>query len=133
MKIKIAAVVVAATMMAGCQTSSNAQNFPLGPVLGGVAGGFVGNQFGSGTGNTVATALGAVGGVLLGQQLQQPVQHTVQQPAPAPTYGILSSCDVYQNAGARASCRRGAANRARQAQVQAEKKAYACGMYGRCY
>ena len=39
MKIKIAAVVVAATMMAGCQTSSNAQNFPLGPVLGGVAGG----------------------------------------------------------------------------------------------
>ena len=66
MKIKIAAVVVAATIMAGCQTSSNAQNFPLGPVLGGVAGGFVGNQFGSGTGNTVATALGAVGGVLLG-------------------------------------------------------------------
>ena len=129
MKIKIAAVFVAATMMAGCQTSSSAQNFTLGPVLGGVAGGFVGNQFGSGTGNTVATALGAVGGVLLGQQLQQPVQ----QPAPAPTYGILSSCDVYQNAGARASCRRGAANRARQAQVQAEKKAYACGMYGRCY
>ena len=131
MKIKIAAVLVATTMMAGCQTSSNAQNFPLGPVLGGVAGGFVGNQFGKGTGNTVATALGAVGGVLLGQQLQQPVQQP--QHTQAPTYGILSSCDVYQNAGARASCRRGAANRARQAQVQAEKKAYACGMYGRCY
>ena len=131
MKIKIAAVFVAATMMAGCQTSSSAQNFPLGPVLGGVAGGFVGNQFGKGTGNTVATALGAVGGVLLGQQLQQPVQQP--QYTQAPTYGIVSSCDAYHNAGARASCRRGAANRARQAQVQAEKKAYACGMYGRCY
>ena len=131
MKIKIAAVFVAATMMGGCQTSSSAKNFPLGPVLGGVAGGFVGNQFGKGTGNTVATALGAVGGVLLGQQLQQPVQQP--QHTQAPTYGIVSSCDVYQNAGARASCRRGAANRARQAQVQAEKKAYACGMYGRCY
>jgi len=131
MKIKIAAVLVATTMMAGCQTSSNAQNFPLGPVLGGVAGGFVGNQFGKGTGNTVATALGAVGGVLLGQQLQQPVQQP--QYTQAPTYGIPSSCSVYQNPGALASCRRGAANRARQAQVQAEKKAYACGMYGRCY
>ena len=131
MKIKIAAVVVAATMMAGCQTSSNAQNFPLGPVLGGVAGGFVGNQFGSGTGKTVATALGAVGGVLLGQQLQQPVQQPTY--THAPTYGIPSSCSMYMNPGALASCRRGAANRARQAQVQAEKKAYACGMYGRCY
>jgi len=33
------AAVVAATMVTGCQHASNAQNFPLGPVLGGVAGG----------------------------------------------------------------------------------------------
>ena len=123
MKIKIAAVVVAATMMAGCQTSSNAQNFPLGPVLGGVAGGFVGNQFGSGTGNTVATALGAVGGVLLGQQLQRPV---VNQ-APAPATVVVTSCDAYQNAGARAACNRGVADRKRAEQRAIENQAYRAG------
>ena len=62
MKKSLAIAAVAVTMLSGCQTSTNAQDFPLGPVLGGVAGGFIGNQFGKGTGKTAATALGAVGG-----------------------------------------------------------------------
>ncbi len=117
------AAVVAATMVTGCQHASNAQNFPLGPVLGGVAGGFVGNQFGSGSGKAAATALGAVGGMLLGQQLQRPVVN--QAPAPAPV--VVTSCDAYQNAGARAACNRGVADRKRAEQRAIENQAYRIG------
>ena len=117
------AAVVAASMVTGCQTSSTGQNFPLGPVLGGVAGGFVGNQFGSGSGKAAATALGAVGGMLLGQQLQRPV---VNQ-APAPTPVVVTSCDAYQNAGARAACNRGVADRKRAEQRAIENQAYRIG------
>ena len=117
------AAVVAASMVTGCQTSSTGQNFPLGPVLGGVAGGFVGNQFGSGSGKAAATALGAVGGLLLGQQLQRPVVN--QTPAPATV--VVTSCDAYQNAGARAACNRGVADRKRAEQRAIENQAYRAG------
>ena len=117
------AVVVAASMVTGCQTSLTGQNFPLGPVLGGVAGGFVGNQFGSGSGKAAATALGAVGGLLLGQQLQRPVVN--QAPTPAPV--VVTSCDAYQNAGARAACNRGVADRKRVEQRAIENQAYRIG------
>ena len=117
------AAVVAATMVTGCQHASNAQNFPLGPVLGGVASGFIGNQFGKGNGKAAATALGAVGGVLLGQQLQRPVVN--QAPAPAPV--VVGSCDMYHNAGARAACNRGVADRKRAEQRAIENQAYRIG------
>ena len=124
MKKTLAVVtVVAASMVTGCQTSSTGQTFPLGPVLGGVAGGFVGNQFGSGSGKAAATALGAVGGLLLGQQLQRPV---VNQ-APAPATVVVTSCDAYQNAGARAACNRGVADRKRAEQRAIENQAYRAG------
>ena len=119
------AAVVAATMVTGCQHASNAQNFPLGPVLGGVAGGFIGNQFGKGNGKAAATALGAVGGVLLGQQLQRPVVN--QAPAPAPAPVVVGSCDMYHNAGARAACNRGVADRKRAEQRAIENQAYRIG------
>ena len=119
------AVVVAASMVTGCQTSSTGQNFPLGPVLGGVAGGFVGNQFGSGSGKAAATALGAVGGLLLGQQLQRPVVNQAPTPTPAPV--VVTSCDAYQNAGARAACNRGVADRKRVEQRAIENQAYRIG------
>ena len=122
MKKTLAVVtVVAASMVTGCQTSSTGQNFPLGPVLGGVAGGFVGNQFGNGSGKAAATALGAVGGMLLGQQLQRPVVN--QAPAPV----VVTSCDGYQNAGARAACNRGVADRKRVEQRAIENQAYRIG------
>ena len=117
------AAVVAATMVTGCQHASNAQNFPLGPVLGGVAGGFIGNQFGKGNGKAAATALGAVGGMLLGQQLQRPVVN--QTPAPAPV--VVGSCDQYYNTGARAACNRGVADRRRAEQRAIENQAYRAG------
>ena len=130
MKKSLAIAAVAVTMLSGCQTSTNAQDFPLGPVLGGVAGGFIGNQFGKGTGKTAATALGAVGGVLLGQQLQRPVspRHThggsVNQ---APAHVVVTGCDTYYNAGARAACNRGVADRKRAEQRAIENQAYRIG------
>ena len=129
MKKSLAIAAVAVTMLSGCQTSTNAQDFPLGPVLGGVAGGFIGNQFGKGTGKTAATALGAVGGVLLGQQLQRPVstEHThggsVNQ---APAH-VVTGCDTYYNAGARAACNRGVADRNKAYQRRVENQAYRAG------
>ena len=130
MKKSLAIAAVAVTMLSGCQTSTNAQDFPLGPVLGGVAGGFIGNQFGKGTGKTAATALGAVGGVLLGQQLQRPVstEHThggsVNQ---APAHVVVTGCDTYYNAGARAACNRGVADRNKAYQRRVENQAYRAG------
>ena len=135
MKKSLAIAAVALTMMTGCQTSTSAQDFPLGPVLGGVAGGFIGNQFGKGTGKTAATALGAVGGVLLGQQLQRPVspRHThggsVNQ---APAHVVVTGCDTYYNPGARAACNRGVADRNREHQRRVERQAYNTGR-GRGY
>jgi uncharacterized protein YcfJ len=123
MKKSLAIAAVALTMMTGCQTSTSAQDFPLGPVLGGVAGGFIGNQFGKGNGKAAATALGAVGGVLLGQQLQRPV---VNQ-APAPAHVVVTSCDTYYNPGARAACNRGVADRNREYQRRVERQAYDIG------
>ena len=130
MKKSLAIAAVAVTMLTGCQTSTNAQDFPLGPILGGVAGGFIGNQFGKGTGNTVATAVGAVGGVLLGQQLQRPVspRHThggYVNRAPAPI--VVTGCDRYYNPGARAACNRGVADRNREHQRRVERQAYDIG------
>lgn len=119
MKKSLAIAAVAVTMLSGCQTSTNAQDFPLGPVLGGVAGGFIGNQFGKGTGKTAATALGAVGGVLLGQQLQRPVS--------TEAHVVVTGCDTYYNAGARAACNRGVADRNRARQRRVERQAYDTG------
>jgi len=141
-----------AAMLTGCQTSTNVQDFPLGPILGGVAGGFIGNQFGQGTGNTVATAVGAVGGVLLGQQLQRPVSplgqqlqrpvsplgQQLQRPVSprhthggyvnrAPAHIVVTGCDRYYNPGARAACNRGVADRNREHQRRVERQAYDIG------
>ena len=130
MKKSLAIAAVAVTMLSGCQTSTNAQDFPLGPVLGGVAGGFIGNQFGKGTGKTAATALGAVGGVLLGQHLQRPVspRHVhggyVNR---APAHVVVTSCDTYYNPGARAACNRGVADRNKAYQRRVENQAYRAG------
>ena len=59
--------------------------------------------------------------MLLGQQLQRPVVN--QAPAPV----VVTSCDGYQNAGARAACNRGVADRKRAEQRAIENQAYRAG------
>ena len=61
--------------------------------------------------------------MLLGQQLQRPVVN--QAPAPAPV--VVGSCDMYHNAGARAACNRGVADRRRAEQRAIERQAYRIG------
>ena len=130
MKKSLAIAVVAATMLTGCQTSAEANDQWIGPILGGVAGGFIGNQFGKGSGKTAATAFGAVSGVLLGQQLQRPVppRHThggyVNQ---YPSHVVVTKCDAYYNPGAKAACNRGVADRNRAHQRAIERQAYDIG------
>ena len=130
MKKSLAIAVVAATMLTGCQTSAEANDQWLGPILGGVAGGFIGNQFGKGTGKTAATAFGAVSGVLLGQHLQRPVSPRHMHGGyvnRAPAHVVVTSCDTYYNPGARAACNRGVADRNRAHQRRVERRAYQAG------
>lgn len=138
MKIKIAAIgaLGALLMTTGCQTAKAGDNF-IGPAIGGVAGGILGNQIGKGSGKTIATATGAVIGVLVGQELSNQNQHSNHHhghSAPVvyayPTAGL---CGHHANPGVRAACERGHAERLHQQQVTAEKQAYSCARYGRCY
>ena len=101
-----------------------------GALVGALAGGLLGNTVGKGTGKTIATGVGAVLGTLVGQELaggnrghQEPRQRTVM---------TVGNCNNIANAGARAACERGVAERDRIAQRQAEQRAYQCGRYGRC-
>ena len=101
-----------------------------GAVIGGLAGGLLGNTIGSGDGRTAATVGGAILGTIIGAELaggnrghgeaQQRTRVTVQE------------CNHISNAGARAACEQGVAERDRQRQQQAEDLAYQCGRYGRC-
>ena len=130
MKKSLAIAIVASTMLTGCQTSAEANDQWLGPILGGVAGGFIGNQFGKGTGKTAATAFGAVSGVLLGQHLQRPVSPRHMHGGyvnRAPAHVVVTSCDTYYNPGARAACNRGVADRNREHQRRVERQAYDIG------
>ena len=138
MKI-LGAVALSAMVLTGCQTAKGNESY-LGPVIGGVAGGIIGNQIGKGSGKTIATATGAVVGVLVGQELSQN-QRTVTNNHPhghshqtiIHTYPTVGLCGHHTNPGVRASCERGHAERLHQQQVQAEKQAYSCARYGRCY
>jgi hypothetical protein len=137
MKIKIAAIgaLGALLMTTGCQTASAGDNY-IGPAIGGVAGGILGNQIGKGSGKTIATATGAVIGVLVGQELSNQNQHSHQHGSPAQviyTYPTAGLCGHHSNPGVRAACERGHAERLHQQQITAEKQAYSCARYGRCY
>lgn len=136
MKI-LSVVAVSALVLTGCQTANAGDNW-AGPVIGGVAGGIIGNQVGKGSGKTVATAAGAVIGVLVGQELSRP-HETVIVSDPGhhhhPRYYRRSydECAGYRTHYEYQACQRGIAEREHQARVEAEKRAYSCARYGRCY
>ena len=64
----VAAAVIALALVAGCETTTNAQK---GEILGGVLGGVVGSQVGDGTGQTVAIIVGTMAGAMIGRQIGQ--------------------------------------------------------------
>ena len=121
---------------------ANAEQFNIGSVIGGLFGGVLGSTVGKGSGKLWATGAGAVLGTIVGTNLggkrnqntqahsdynQWPLHHD-QQAADA-TY---SPCARITNAGARAACERGVAERHQIAQREAERRAYECGRYNRC-
>ena len=139
MKIKIAAAAIALTMVA---TPASAQNglfdgVNVGNLLGAATGGFIGSRIGSGSGKHAAIAVGTLLGAQVGGRMYNhnsaPQQHHYPTPPAHTYYGGTSACDQFVNPGVRSECLRGLSMRLRHVQVLAQKKAYSCGMYGRCY
>lgn len=68
----LAASVLAAGTLSGCQTMQTVQDNPkttAGTVIGGVGGAFLGNQFGGGSGKVAMTVIGGLAGAYLGHEI----------------------------------------------------------------
>ena len=126
---KLLIVTVSAIILSGC-LATNQQG---GTLIGAVAGGLLGSQVGSGTGKLVATGLGVLAGAMtgnvIGQHIDQPATIVYREAAPRSN----NQCSHIINEGVRSSCERGLADRAREAQRLAERNAYQCSRYGKCY
>ena len=103
-----------------------------GTLVGAAAGGLLGSQLGSGTGKLVATGLGVLAGAMagqaVGQHMDRPPTIVYRESAPQSN----NQCSDIENDGVRSSCERGLADRRREAQKQAEHRAYQCSRYGKC-
>jgi len=118
---KLLMVAVSAIVLSGCVVT----NEQGGAVVGGLTGAVVGNQIGSGSGKTAATALGAVigamSGAAVGENMDKP-NTVIYQNGVAP-----GPCSNIQNSGVRSECQRGLADRRREEQRRAERRAYRYG------
>ena len=125
---KLLVVAVSAIVLSGCITS----NQQGGTLVGAAAGGLLGSQLGSGTGKLVATGLGVLAGAMagqaVGQHMDRPPTIVYRESAPQSN----NQCSNIENDGVRSSCERGLADRRREAQKQAEHRAYQCSRYGKC-
>ena len=65
----VASAVLAAALLAGCQTPPDGQKETAGTVIGAVVGGIVGHQIGGGAGRDVATVIGAIAGGAVGNRI----------------------------------------------------------------
>ena len=124
---KLLIVAVSAIALSGC-LATNQQG---GAVIGGITGGILGNQIGGGSGKTLATGIG----VLLGSMTGSAIGQNMDRP-PIVVYrnGVASGpCSNITNSGVRSSCERGHADRRREAQRRAERRAYQCSRYRKCW
>ena len=133
---KLLIVAVSAIALSGC-LATNQQG---GAVIGGITGGILGNQIGGGSGKTLATGigvlLGAMTGSAIGQNMDRPP--TIIYKEVAPRRGTVAPrsnnrCSYIGNDGVRSSCERGLADRRREAQRAAERRAYKCSRYRKCW
>lgn len=102
-----------------------------GALIGGLTGGLLGNTVGKGSGKKAATIGGAILGTIVGSNLAGGTHSHGGHNHGQRSVGV-SQCDHIGNAGVRASCEQGVAERDRQRQRQAEDYAYQCGRYGHC-
>ena len=132
---KLLIVAVSAIALSGC-LATNQQG---GTLIGAATGGLLGSQVGSGTGKLVATGLGVVAGAMAGQAVGQHMDRppTILYKEAAPRGAAVprsnNRCSYIENDGVRSSCERGLADRRREVQRAAERRAYQCSRYGRCY
>ena len=127
---KLLIIAVSAIALSGCLAHNNQG---AGTVAGGLVGGVVGNQFGSGSGKTLATALGAVIGAMSGSNVGQHMDQPHNTGSGTVVYRNVGPCGNIRNDGVRSSCQRGLADRKREAQRRAERRAYQCSRYRKCY
>ena len=130
MKKLLVVAAVSAIVLSGCVVT----NQQGGTLVGAGLGGLLGSQFGGGTGQLAATGLGVLAGGLLGSQ----IGYHMDQPATIVYNNVApqlnnNQCSHIINEGVRSSCERGLADRAREAQRLAERNAYQCSRYGKCY
>ena len=119
MKNLLFVAVVSSVALAGC----NMAHQQYGAVGGGIAGGLLGNTVGSGSGKTAATVLGTMLGTMAGAEIGKSMdaQRTI-------VYANHTDvCSGYTNEGAKSSCQRGAADRAKMNQMNLERSAYSRG------
>ena len=132
---KLLIVAVSAIALSGC-LATNQQG---GAVIGGITGGILGNQIGGGSGKTLATGigvlLGAMTGSAVGQNMDRPPTIIYKEVAPRGTVAPRSNnrCGYIGNDGVRSSCERGFADRRSEAQRAAERRAYRCSRYRKCW
>jgi surface antigen len=75
MKTLVSAL-LAAALLAGCGTASEAPKEQAGTVIGAVVGGMLGHQVGGGGGRAAATIVGALAGGLVGQSIGRSMDET---------------------------------------------------------
>jgi len=120
--------VLSVLTLTGCLTT----NQEAGTLVGAATGGLLGSQIGSGTGKLVATGVGVLAGALTGQAIGQHMDRhptIVYKKVPRQS---ANQCSYIKNSGVRSSCERGLSDRRRQAQRQAEQRAYQCSRFGKC-
>ena len=131
-------VAISAIVLSGCITT----NQQGGTLIGAATGGLLGSQIGSGTGRLVATGLGVLAGAMAGQAVGQHMdkpptviyQNMNRPPVVDCQSGVASGpCSNITNSGVRSSCERGHADRRREVQRAAERRAYQCSRYGKCW
>ena len=132
---KLLIVAVSAIALSGC-LATNQQG---GTLIGAATGGLLGSQVGSGTGKLVATGLGVLAGAMVGQAVGQhmdrPPTIVYKEAAPRGAAAPRSNnrCSYIENDGVRSSCERGLADRRREVQRAAERRAYKCSRYRKCW
>ena len=119
------ALLISACLIAlsACQMT----NQDTGTIIGGAAGGVLGNTVGKGSGKDIATVVGAVVGAVVGSKVGESMDRTPGAAPQSTDNRSADRCSHLDNAGERASCKRGVADREKAEQSQRERDAYNLG------
>ena len=109
--------------LGGCQMT----NRDLGTYTGAAAGGLLGNTVGKGSGKHIATGVGAVLGAIVGGKVGESMDRPPVVVRQTTTNQCTGPCDYMANAGERAACKRGVADREKAVQRERERDAYNLG------